>query len=131
MFHSNQGIITSVFHKKTYTGLLTNYCSFVPFSYKLGLVCTLVDRIFKIKSWFGAKDTTLIHFILYNWRWMMVHPKHVLIDLITRTSKTLCGLLRPYLTSCCYEALVIIIYLTHPQGVSFLLNYSAFKLTCF
>ena len=36
--HSNQGIITSVFHKKTYTGLLTNYCSFVPFSYKLGTI---------------------------------------------------------------------------------------------
>ena len=52
--HSNQGIITSVFHKKTYTGLLTNYFSFVPFSYKLGLVRTLVDRIFKINNtWAG------------------------------------------------------------------------------
>ena len=30
--HSNQGIITSVFHKKTYTGLLTNYFGFVPFT---------------------------------------------------------------------------------------------------
>ena len=48
--HSNQGIITSVFHKKTYTGLLTNYFSLVPFSYKLGLVRTLVDRIFKINN---------------------------------------------------------------------------------
>ena len=54
--HSNRGIITSVFHKKTYTGLLTtgNYYSFVPFSYKLGLVRTLVDRIFKINNtWAG------------------------------------------------------------------------------
>ena len=52
--HRNQGIITSVFHKKTYTGLLTNYFSFVPFSYKLGLVRTLVDRIFKINNiWAG------------------------------------------------------------------------------
>ena len=48
--HSNQGIITSVFHKKTYTGLLTNYYSLVPFSYKLGLVRTLVDRAFKINN---------------------------------------------------------------------------------
>ena len=23
-----------------------------------------------------------LHFILYNWRWMMFHPKHVLIKLI-------------------------------------------------
>ena len=44
--NSNEGIITSFFHKKTYTGLLTNYYSFVPFSYKLGLVRTLVDRIY-------------------------------------------------------------------------------------
>ena len=52
--HGKQGIITLVFHKKTYTGLLTNYCSFVPFSYKLGLVRTLVDRIFKINNtWAG------------------------------------------------------------------------------
>ena len=52
--HSNHGIITSVFHKKTYTGLLTNYYSFVPFSYKLGLVRTLVDRVFKINNtWTG------------------------------------------------------------------------------
>ena len=41
-------------HKKTYTGLLTDYFSFVPFSYKLGLVRTLVDRIFKINNtWVG------------------------------------------------------------------------------
>ena len=35
---------------KTYTTLLTNYYSFVPFSYKLGLVRTLVDRILKINN---------------------------------------------------------------------------------
>ena len=52
--HNNQGIITSVFHKKTYTGLLTNYFSFAPFSYKLGLVRTLVDQTFKINNtWAG------------------------------------------------------------------------------
>ena len=42
---SNQSIITSVFHKKTYTGLLTNYYNFVPFSYKLGSVRTLIGGI--------------------------------------------------------------------------------------
>ena len=52
--NSNHGIITSVFHKKTYTGLLTNFYSFVPFSYKLVLVRTLVDRTFKINNtWAG------------------------------------------------------------------------------
>ena len=42
-----QMLIFSVFHtKKTYTGLLTNLYSFVPFGYKLGLVLSLVDRAF-------------------------------------------------------------------------------------
>ena len=36
--------------RPTYTGLLTNYYSFVPFSYKLELVCTLVDQILKITN---------------------------------------------------------------------------------
>ena len=50
--NSNQGIITPVFHKNT--RLLTNFYSFVPFSYKLGLSRTLVDRTFEIhNTWAG------------------------------------------------------------------------------
>ena len=38
LINNNQSDLqTSVFHKKTYTGLLLNYFSFVPNSYKLGL----------------------------------------------------------------------------------------------
>ena len=37
---------TLVFHKKTYTELLLNYFSFVPNYYKLGLIKTLVDRMY-------------------------------------------------------------------------------------
>ena len=45
---------TSVFHKKTYTGLLLNYFSFVPNCYKLGLIKTLVDQMYRINnSWTG------------------------------------------------------------------------------
>ena len=56
---------TSVFRKKTFTGLLTNYFSFTSFSYKMGLVKTLVDRVYKINnSWLGfhkdIKELTLI-----------------------------------------------------------------------
>ena len=40
--------ITSVYRKKTFTGLLTNYFSFTPFKYKLGLIKTLIDRAYKI-----------------------------------------------------------------------------------
>ena len=42
--------ITYVFRKKTYTGLLTNYFSFTPFQYKLGLIKTLIDRAYKINN---------------------------------------------------------------------------------
>ena len=42
--NSNQGIVTKVFHKKTCTCLLTNYYNFIPFRYKLGLVCTLRSK---------------------------------------------------------------------------------------
>ena len=53
--NSNQGINTSEFHKKTYTGHLTNFYSFVHFSYKSGLVCTVVDGTFKISNtWAGS-----------------------------------------------------------------------------
>lgn len=45
---------TSAFRKKTFTGLLTNCFSFSSFSYKMGLVRTLVDRVHKINnSWLG------------------------------------------------------------------------------
>ena len=40
----------STYHKKTYTGLLTNYFSFTPFKYKIGLIHTLVDRDLKINN---------------------------------------------------------------------------------
>ena len=35
---------TRVYRKKTFTGLLTNYFSFTSYSYKVGLIRTLVDR---------------------------------------------------------------------------------------
>ena len=37
-------LVTSVFRKSNDTGLLTNFLSFAPLPYKLGLIRTLVDR---------------------------------------------------------------------------------------
>ena len=37
-------LVTSVFPKSTYTGLLTDFLSFAPLRYKLGLIRTLMDR---------------------------------------------------------------------------------------
>ena len=50
---------TSVFHKKTYTGLLLNYFSFVPNSYKLGLIKTLVDQMYRINNSWKSFDKDL------------------------------------------------------------------------
>ena len=44
------GPTTTVFRRKIFTGLLTNYFSFTALSYKFGLVRTLIDRTFKINS---------------------------------------------------------------------------------
>ena len=43
-------LITSVYRKKTFTGLLTDFFSFISFSYKLGLIQTLLDRAYKINN---------------------------------------------------------------------------------
>ena len=45
---------TSVIRKETGIGLFTNYLGFTPFSYKVGLVRTLLHRAFMISSssWF-------------------------------------------------------------------------------
>jgi len=46
--------VTSTYRKKTLTGLLTNYFSFAPLSYKIGLIRTLIDRVFKKNNtWSG------------------------------------------------------------------------------
>jgi len=42
--------VTSVFRKKTYTDLLTNFFSFTPFKYKLGLIKTLIDTAYEINN---------------------------------------------------------------------------------
>ena len=40
-------VVTSNFRRKSFMGLLTNYLSFAPLSYKIGLIRTLIDRVFK------------------------------------------------------------------------------------
>jgi len=43
-------IVNGTYRKTTFTGLLTNYFSFPPRSYKIGLIRTLTDRVFKINN---------------------------------------------------------------------------------
>ena len=39
---------TSVYRKSTFVGLFMNFMSFTPMYYKLGLIKTLIDRVYKI-----------------------------------------------------------------------------------
>ena len=46
--HKNKRFITSIFRKATFSGVYTNYDSFILNTYKIGLVHTLLFRFFKI-----------------------------------------------------------------------------------
>ena len=46
----------SVYRKKTFTGLLTNFYSFTSYSYKIDLIRTLVDRAYKINNTLAKFD---------------------------------------------------------------------------
>ena len=45
---SENGFLTSVFRKATFTGLFLKFTSFTPLNYKIGLIKTLIDRTFRI-----------------------------------------------------------------------------------
>ena len=62
-------VLTTVFRKPTFTGLLLNFTSFKSYSYKWGLIRTLIDGAYKINStWLGFhQETTKIRdFLLKN-----------------------------------------------------------------
>ena len=63
LISNNENLQTLVFHKKTYTGFLLNYFSFVSASYKYGLIKTLIktliDRMYRINSTWTSFDIDL------------------------------------------------------------------------
>ena len=48
--HTNKTFVTSVYRKPTYTGLLLKWSSFVPKSYKISAVSSMVHRAIHISS---------------------------------------------------------------------------------
>ena len=59
LISNNEDLKTSVFHKKTYTGLLLNHFSFIPDYYKYGLIKTLTNRMYRINSTWASFDIDL------------------------------------------------------------------------
>ena len=75
-------LLTRVYRKKTFTGLLTNYFSFTSYSYKVGLIRTLVDRAYKINNtWLGLHEdlTKLMDILKKN-----LFPAHLIERVVNR-----------------------------------------------
>ena len=77
-------VVTSTFRKTTFMVLLTNYFSLTPLSYKIGLIRTLIDRVFKINiTWLGFhKDITKLVFVLRK----NLFPVHLIDKCVYRYS---------------------------------------------
>ena len=69
--NTGPALVTRVFRKKTFIGLLTSFSSFTSFSYKIELVKTLVDRTLRIyNTWQACNEdikflTTILKKNLY------------------------------------------------------------------
>ena len=50
VFRENGKFVTNVYRKDTFTGVYTNFSSFIPLDYKFGLIYTLLHRCFCIVS---------------------------------------------------------------------------------
>ena len=72
----SESLVTSIYRKATFTGLMTNYFSFTPMKYKIGLVKCLVDRCYKINNTrlgFDNDLTKIFEFLQRN-----CFPKYIL-----------------------------------------------------
>ena len=66
---TDQNLRTSVYRKMTSIGLYTNFVSFTPYSYKIGLIKTLIHRTYEISSsWtsFNEEISNVKHLLMTN-----------------------------------------------------------------
>ena len=80
--NSGASCITSIYHKSTYTALLTNFPSFTCFKYKAGLIYTQVDRIFKINNTTTGREKDLQQLSITLQRNSL--PSHLIDKIIKR-----------------------------------------------
>ena len=73
---------TSFFGKKTFTELITTYFSFTSFSYKISLVRTLANRVYKINNfWLGFHKNLKKS---YPYSTEEPFPVHIVVKVINR-----------------------------------------------
>ena len=78
---------TSVFRKETFTGLATNYLSFVPNIFKLNAVNTLIHRAYKLCSstaLFNSEINFLMDYFMGN-----RYPKKIVISALLKFRRIL------------------------------------------
>ena len=69
LIERNNGFSSSVYRKPTFSGLFTNFDSFIPLSFKRGLVYTLLDRCFKTSTSYHIFHSEVIKLknpLIYN-----------------------------------------------------------------
>lgn len=59
--NNNNNLVTSVYRKSTFTGLFTNFASFIPYIYKLNLVKILIYRAFRLSSTYLNLHSELVN----------------------------------------------------------------------
>ena len=63
--------VTNVYRKEIFTGVYTNFCSFVPLEHKFGLVYTLLHRCFCLVS-----DMFKFHFEIEKLKEILLSSKY-------------------------------------------------------
>ena len=81
IFKIESSFATSVFRKKTFTGLGSHFYSFTPFKYKISAIKTLIHRAYHLSSnWYNF--TTEIDFLI-NFFNNNGYPKNLVLKLIS------------------------------------------------
>ena len=95
IFRSNGKFSTSVYRKPTFTGLFTNFHSFIPLAYKRSLVSCLLHRIFNLCSNYENFHAQLeVVRKLFN---LNGFPSHM-FDHLSVASLIICSTLSPLFT---------------------------------
>ena len=90
---TDQDLYTSVYRKMTSIGLYTNFVSFTAYSYKIGLIKTLIHRTYEISSsWtsFNEEIYNVKHLLMKNMYCSYLIDKQVKCFLHNKFSTNYC-----------------------------------------
>ena len=71
LIHKNNGFVTSIYRKPTFSGIYSHYDSFLPLVYKRGLISSLMFRIFHLSS-----NWSIIHAEIQNLKAFLIKNKY-------------------------------------------------------